>query len=86
VNTYRNGQFGSQPIPTWLAQLFGTAVQPTRALAIAQTAPATGAIHRPECGRREHSDHDNGPIWVRRQQVIDAAIGWPDAGKAATST
>ena len=42
VDVHRDGSFGSASMPTFLANLFGQTSQPTRAMAVAQTAPATG--------------------------------------------
>jgi hypothetical protein len=43
VDSYRNGTNTSAAIPTFLANLFGTSSQGVRAMAVAQTAPATGS-------------------------------------------
>jgi phage tail protein X len=43
VDAYRDGSNSSTALPTFLANLFGTSSQRTRAMAVAQTAPATGS-------------------------------------------
>lgn len=43
VRTFRDGTNGSTAMPTFLANLFGTSTQGTRAIAVAQAAPASGS-------------------------------------------
>jgi len=43
VDVYRDGTSGSSTLPTWFAGLFGTTAQRIRAMAVAQTAPASGS-------------------------------------------
>src|SRR5688572_24699261 len=43
VDVYRNGTNGGATIPTWFANLFGTSSQGVRAMAVAETAPASGS-------------------------------------------
>jgi hypothetical protein len=43
VDVYRNGSNGGANLPTWFAGLFGTTSQGVRAMAVAETAPASGS-------------------------------------------
>jgi hypothetical protein len=43
VDTYRDGQFSSAALPAFFGNLFGRSSQGVRAMAVAQTAPATGS-------------------------------------------
>jgi hypothetical protein len=43
VDTYRNGTNGGAVMPTWFASLFGVNDQGVRAMAVAETAPASGS-------------------------------------------
>ncbi len=82
VDVFRDGSHGSRPLATWFAGLFGVASQHTRAMAVAESAPASGTdCLKPWLIPNRFEDHTSSPgqfdeddVYVRPTMNDDGSL------------